>query len=491
MAHVGMAAEASPLAGGTATIGPSARRFLIGVFLILSFVLTCAVLLFVITAEQFQSMVDSPEFATLKVSTGWIRQDVSYLEHYWKEQQDIERKEDAARDALFQISARSGRIRSQMSGAFEDARNFIDLNDTIYVLPPLKLHGFVLPSVAPQVDSTLSIPSTEAPAPDTGAAAPSSSASPVAKATPLVFAAPPPVSLGYGKAVDEYFDSYYAALDGSPQADAARKSLNAFKTETYKRLQKYFAARAVYESDSSTARALSAQVTALGAQMAELDKAAQQPGTPLANDAYWSLAENFRIFKLLVGGLGYDAIALPRMMLVLMLAIFMGVLGSLIYISQDFLKNPGGRGFWDIVFRIGLGAGVAFALFFFAAAGMLALAQTKSGVQSDMSPYLIAFLGITGGYLSDRVTQWMREVGENTFKVKSDGPPDRWAVGLAEGLQKAGLDATALAAAAGVATVDAEAWIALAKPVPGDKQGLVAAFLREHPSRVFTDIAPG
>jgi hypothetical protein len=475
-------------------LSPGVRRFLIGAFLIVAFTLTCAVLLFVITAEQFQTMVDSPEFATLKVSTGWIRQDVAYLEHYWKEQQDIERKEDAARDALFQISVRSGKIRAQMSGAAEDTRNFIDLNDTQYILPPLKLKGFVLPSVAPPVDATLSVPSTEAPAAPASAPADANatqSGAPAARATPLVFAATPPASLGFGKAIDEYFEGYYAELDNAPTSDAARKSLNAFKTEVYKRLQKYFAARAVYESDSSTARALAAQITALAAQSSELDKAAQQPGTALANDAYWSLAENFRTFKILVGSLGYDAIALPRMMLVLALSIFMGILGSLIYISQDFLKNPGGRGFWDIVFRIGLGAGVAFALFFFAAAGMLALSQTKSGVQSDMSPYLIAFLGITGGYLSDRVTQWMREVGENTFKIKTDGPPDRWGVGLAEGLQKAGLDTAALASAAGVTATEAEAWVALTKAVPGDKQNLVAAFLREHPSRVFTDIAPG
>ena len=40
--------------------------------------------------------------------------------------------------------------------------------------------------------------------------------------------------------------------------------------------------------------------------------------------------------------------------------------------SQDFLKNPDGRGFWDILFRIGLGAGVAFALFFFAVVALIA-----------------------------------------------------------------------------------------------------------------------
>ena len=290
---------------------------------------------------------------------------------------------------------------------------------------------------------------------------------------------------------NQYFDDYYAELDSLPNSDKARQSLNAFKVEAYRRMAKFFAAKAQYDSDISTKRALEAQISALQQQERKLDADSQTPGTPLADGSYWSLTEDFLSFKTLVGDFAYNIVALPRMMLVLMISIFMGILGSLIYITMDFYKNPDERGFWDIMFRIGLGAGVAFALFFFAAAGMLALAQTKSGAQSDMSPYLIAFLGITGGYLSDRVTQWMREVGENTFKIKGDGPPNRWAIDLGPKLAAAGLDSAALAGAVGVTVSDAEAWSAQTKPVPGDKQGLVAAFLRVHPSKVFTDIPPG
>ena len=482
---------------------PHLRRFFIGVFLIAAFAATGAVLLLLVTAGQLQDAIEAPEFSSLKISTGWIRQDVAYLEHYWKEMGAISKKEDAAEEELFSIGHRDATLRADMSHAAEGTRNFIDLNDTAYILPPLKVRTFPTPAAPPAVTASGEAHTDDSPqhvaatppadaGSDQGATAatskpPGAAAGPSAKYQVVV---PPPAAWGFGNTVDDYFDAYYTELGAAPNADAARKSLNAFKAETYKRMTKYFAARAQFDSDASNVRGLNVQIAALEAQAKQLDDNSQQVGTPLANGAYWSLTEDFLTFKSLVGETGYNLIALPRMMLVLLLSIFMGVLGSLIYITKDFYQNPDRRGFWSIVFRIGLGAGVAFALFFFAAAGMLAMAQAKSGSQSDMSPYLIAFLGITGGYLSDRVTQWMREMGENAFKVKGDGPPDRWAVGLADGLKANGLDNTALASSVGVPAADADAWVAMTKPVPGDKQSLVAAFLREHPSKVFTDIAP-
>ena len=472
------------------------RRFGIGIFLIAAFILTGGSLLIIVTAEQLQTAVASPEFASLKISTGWVRQDVAYLEQYWKEMGAISRKEDAAEEELFQISARNAKTRAAMSRAADDARNFIDLNDSAYILPPLKLRSFTaeIPPLAPAEEARAeeghSAPVLQTATPEQPAAPPPTSPA-TGGIAEFALSNTLPVAWGFGSLVDRHFDTYYAELDSVPNAQKARQSLNAFKVETYKHMAKYFAAKAQYDSDASTRRALDAHIAALEAQAKQLDANSQQTGSPLANGAYWSLTEDFLAFKTLVGDFAYNIVALPRMMLVLMIAIFMGVLGSLIYITMDFYRTPDQRGFWNIAFRIGLGAGVAFALFFFAAAGMLALASTKSGAQSDMSPYLIAFLGITGGYLSDRVTQWMREVGENAFKVKSDGPPDRWAIDLGGKLAAASLDNAALASATGATVSDAEAWVAQTRPVSGDKQAVVAAFLRVHPSQVFTDIAPG
>lgn len=476
---------------------PPVRRILIGLLLMAAFTATGAVLLLIVTAIQFQNAIEAPEFDSLKISTGWIRQDVTFLEHYWAEIGAIDKKEHAAEEEKFNVGQRGAKIRADMSHAADETRNFIDLNDTTYILPPLKLRTFPTPAAPPSVLPISDAPTDSAPKHETDAApADASTPAPMPRATPTSapasyqVALPQPAAYGFGNTVDDYFDAYYAELGNAADTDAARKSLNAFKIETYKRMEPYFKARAQFDSDSSQIRGLNVELDALKSQAAQLDANSQAAGTPLANGAYWSLTENFRTFKSLVGETGYDIIALPRMMLVLLLSIFMGILGSLIYITKDFYQDPDRRGFWSIIFRVGLGAGVAFALFFFAAAGMLAMAQAKSGGQSDMSPYLIAFLGITGGYLSDRVTQWMREMGESAFKVKGDGPPDRWAVGLAQGLKASGQDSAALAASAGATVGDVDAWAALTKPVPGDRQALVAAFLREHPSRVFTDIAP-
>ncbi len=482
---------------------PALRRILIGLFLIACFTGTGAALLLIVTAEQLQNAVGDPQFATLKISTGWVRQDVAYLEQFWAQKDEIARKEQAANNELFKISARNAKTRAAMSGAADAARNFIDLNDSVYIIPPLKLRPLIgdastpppQPPAQPADPAQASQPvqSTQ-PAQPAGTdqpAVPPPGGQTTAKGPGFALSNTLPVAWGFGYLVDKYFDAYYEELAALPDAEKARLSLNTFKVEAYKRMAPYFAAKAAYDSDASTKRAMEAQISALQAQDKQLDADSQAAGTPLADGSYWSLIEDFRSFKTLVGDFAYNIVALPRMMLVLMISIFMGILGSLIYITMDFHKNPDGRGFWDIIFRIGLGAGVAFALFFFAAAGMLALAETKSGTQSDMSPYLISFLGITGGYLSDRVTQWMREVGENAFKVKTDGPPNRWAIDLGPKLAAAGVDNAAVAGATGVTVADVDGWVAQTKPVPGDKQGLVAAFLRMHPAQIFTDIPPG
>jgi hypothetical protein len=339
-------------------------------------------------------------------------------------------------------------------------------------------------TIAPAPDASASPPASDATAPPSGAE--------IKQRSRRTTVRPMPVSLGLQDALAAYFTDYYqqaAALKGE-DAQKADKAIDAFKDQVFKHYQAYSAARAKYDATESGVTSLQAQNDALEAQENDYYNEIVTPPSPLATDAFWNLCEDFLSFKSLVGDWAYNIVLFPKMMLVLMLSIFMGILGSLIYISQDFLKNPQARGFWDILFRIGLGAGVAFALFFFAAAGMLALSQNSTGGQTDMSPYLISFLGITGGYLSDRVTEWMREVGENTFQVRGSGPPNRWAVGLADALKAAGLDTTALASATGVTAAEAGDWVSLAKPVPGDKQALVAAYLREHPSRLFTDIAP-
>jgi hypothetical protein len=469
--------------------GPQIRRVAIGFFLVFAFFATGAVLLFVLTADQLQSKMSAPGLNAVKSSIGAIRQDVASVEYYYKVLDVISTKQVETEEGLNKATIESQSALARMTSSADDINAFITQNDTGYIRPPLVLKPFghaTSPHGDPNAPQLGMSPRTVADA-----------AAPEPEQAPVV-ASPSPLDqspiLDFGSEVTGYFANYYAQIADatSPETPAARGALDAFRNQVYKMLQTYSAAHAQYDTSISSVQSLQAQLAALTKQKAELDESVAPKGSALANDEYWNLCEDFFSFKTLVGDWAYKIVLLPKMMLILTLAIFMGILGSLIYLSQEFVRDPDCRNIWDILFRISLGAGVAFALFFFAAAGMLAMSQSSSGgTQGDMSPYLISFLGITGGYLSDRVTQWMREVGENTFKVDPGGPPPRWAIGLGDTLKAAGLDAAGVAAAGVAPQADVESWIALQKPVPGDKQGLIAAFTRTHPSHLFTDIAPG
>ncbi|HEY1631600.1 MAG TPA: hypothetical protein VGF56_09800 [Rhizomicrobium sp.] len=461
--------------------GGTIGRVLIGLFLILAFTATGAVLLFVITAEQLQSSIAAPDIAQFKPTIGSIRQYVAEIERYYAIANSAEDKQTATQRKLFDESVTAQGALAQMTTASDGVRAFINQNNSRYVHWPLQSQPFLAqsrqaaaPQPAPASGSETAPPSTQPAPPEQ-----------MSKAPPNVLSFPDELATYFSK-----YDLAYAAIATTSNGEL-KSQLEEFKAQTFKRMQPYIDARASYDAAQSRIQSFNAQIAALDSQENGYYAEITDPKYPLHDDAYWNLCEDFYSFKSLVGDWAYNIVLFPKMMLVLILAIFMGILGSLIAISQDYLKDPAKRGFWDILFRIGLGAGVAFALFFFAAAGMLALSQNSSGSQADMSPYLISFLGITGGYLSDRVTAWMREVGENTFKIAAGGPPDRWAVGLAAALTAENLDATVLASATGVTAADAGDWVSLAKPVPGDKQALVSAFLRLHPSKLFTDIAPG
>jgi hypothetical protein len=206
--------------------------------------------------------------------------------------------------------------------------------------------------------------------------------------------------------------------------------------------------------------------------------------------SFRSVVEDFRAYESLLGRYA-SLVMIPNAMLVLLLSICMGMLGSLIYLARKLVLDGEATGFGEIVSRVGLGAAVALALFFFAAAGMLAMSQSTAGPGSnDMSPYLIAFLGITAGYLSDRVTAWMREVGERTFKLENGDTPNRWAVGLESEVKMQNMTSAQLASGTDNSGVDVDDWIALRKSMPGGAQRLISTYLRVDPSKLFTDVKP-
>jgi hypothetical protein len=211
----------------------------------------------------------------------------------------------------------------------------------------------------------------------------------------------------------------------------------------------------------------------------------------LANESYRTVVEDFRTFQAIVGDKLFGVVLLPNPVLVLLLSIFMGMLGSLIHLSRRLVIEGQDIDVSEMFYRIGLGAAVALALFFFAAAGMLTLSQSSSGkIDTNMSPYLIAFLGITAGFLSERTTAWMKEVGERAFKLESGPGRARWATGLAGEMTRQEQSSGALASAIGLKPGNVDSYARLEVETPCREQSLIAAYLRVHPSMLFTDLDP-
>lgn len=427
---------------------------LIGLFLVLAFAATSVVLLFVITAERLQDSIATTDLGNTKTSIGAIRQDVAQVEHYYTVLAAFSRKQVETEEALFQAHINRQAALIKLITTTAHIRSLINLHETEAIIPPLKLHAF---------QETPNLSTTER-------------------------------ALAFDTAVTGYFASYYDALNDSTAANAerARAALDGFKATIYAGLQTYTGELAAYTAADSALQSLQAQAAALQKSKKAFDDSVGAAGTSLANDSYWDLCEDFYSFKTLVGDAAYKIVLLPKMMLILTLSIFMGVLGSLICISRDFLKNPDERSFGEILFRIGLGAGVAFALFFFAAAGMLAFAQETAaqGSQPGLSPYLISFLGITAGYLSDRVAEWMREMGIKAFKLETEAEPDRWGIGLNSEVAAQAIPHSTLAKALGVSPDDVDGWCAVTKPVPAASQKALALYLHTDRCRLFSDLEP-
>ncbi len=120
----------------------------------------------------------------------------------------------------------------------------------------------------------------------------------------------------------------------------------------------------------------------------QLKTYAQTPSPPpVTNPKERLLVDDFRAYEWVAGPAAFRIVLMPNSMLVLFLAICMGILGSLIYLARQMVRDNCISNAPEMLFRIGLGAAVALALYLFAAAGMVAFSQGASAqTQNDMTP---------------------------------------------------------------------------------------------------------
>lgn len=174
--------------------------------------------------------------------------------------------------------------------------------------------------------------------------------------------------------------------------------------------------------------------------------------------------------------------------LVFLLAIAMGALGSTIHITQSFLAGETHRPLTWYLIRPLLGTVTAVAIYILAKAGQLAIDPNTTN--ETMSPWFISFLAIISGLLSEHAIERITSAGKTFFETDAGAGSQRWALQLSEKMSEHGIESERLAAALGVPPSKLDAWANAVESVPQHAQDIIAAWLRLPLRELFSDIEP-
>ncbi|HMJ45404.1 MAG TPA: hypothetical protein VK522_24315 [Pseudolabrys sp.] len=182
-------------------------------------------------------------------------------------------------------------------------------------------------------------------------------------------------------------------------------------------------------------------------------------------------------------------------MLVLLLLISMGVLGSALNLLAVFIANEReSLSFGEYPLRLAFGAVLAIVMFIIAKAGVPILADTsKIGGNAPLNPYFISLLAVVSGLMSDRSMSTIRNVASSllTSVGGADYSPRYSRVVLDDVLKAANRDIDGLAQLLGTSTEDAKKLFSGNDAVPPDRQKLISAYLGRPVRELFSDLPAG
>jgi hypothetical protein len=179
-------------------------------------------------------------------------------------------------------------------------------------------------------------------------------------------------------------------------------------------------------------------------------------------------------------------------MLVLLLLISMGVLGSALNLLALFIANDeDSLSFGEYPLRLAFGAVLAIVMFIVAKAGIPILADTsKIGGNAPLNPYFISLLAIVSGLMSDRAMGTIRNVATSLLQSVggADYSPRYSRVTADEALTAANRKIDGLAALLGISADDARKLFSGNDKVPPDQQKLISAYLDRPIRELFSDL---
>ena len=175
---------------------------------------------------------------------------------------------------------------------------------------------------------------------------------------------------------------------------------------------------------------------------------------------------------------------LPHQILVLLLTIIMGMLGSVITMTWSFIKRDGNFTLRRFIILPFVGGMSAFIIFVFIKAGQLTL--TGGSGTEPLNPFVLSFVGIISGLLSELAYARMSQVGSNFFRTGEESP--RYGIRMREALDAAGVSEQELATYLQLSDEDTAKIIDGKTAAGAAQQQLIAACLRRDIRELFTDL---
>jgi len=182
---------------------------------------------------------------------------------------------------------------------------------------------------------------------------------------------------------------------------------------------------------------------------------------------------------------------MPGQLLVLLLTLSMGALGSTIFLTQSYFNPSIQRPLSWYLLRPLLGMVMAITVFVLAKSGQLVISDRaiSNKFTESLNPFFISFLSIISGILSEQAYEKILNMGQNIFKTENTSKL-RWSFKIKLIMEAQDKKVSDLASYLGVSTRVACEWVDGNSPVPEEKQQVIAAWLGRSIRELFSDLPP-
>lgn len=187
----------------------------------------------------------------------------------------------------------------------------------------------------------------------------------------------------------------------------------------------------------------------------------------------------------------YGFVTLPSEVLMMLIVIAMGTMGSLINITQIFFSGEDRKASF-FLFRPLLGAVVAIAIYVLTKAGVL-VASNPTATSSDpaqLNAFFVSFVSLISGLMSETAISTIKDSGSRFFRGDAVVKTSRYASNVLAIMKEQGKTSRDLYPFFDVTPKEIDGWLKETNRVPGDAQRIIAAWLGKPVRDLFSDIEP-